>query len=393
MVAELGVAFLAGLVSCASACVLPLMPAFVAYLGGIAAPTVPGRAGGRRLAVLGSGALFVAGFGTAFIALGTGAGLVGAGLAGYRSVLNTASGFVLVGLGAALLAGVPLLKREWRFHIAHRLPRTPLASYVIGLAFAAGWTPCVGPILAAILVVAANSATAARGAALLAAYSAGLGLPFLATAAFVGPMTALLARVRGAYRALNAVAAVFLIAMGVLTLSDRLTVLNGFFPTLAAQPASLSAPATGVQSTNRLIGQTVPDVTVVAMSGHRSGLRELRGRPVVINFWATWCVPCRQELPLFAAAAQAHQGQGLAVVPIDYQESSEAVRGFWREMGLDLTPYLDTDGRAARAFGIGLQETGLPVTVMIDRRGTVRSVLPGQVDPGLFSARLDQILR
>ncbi len=393
MVAELGVALLAGLVSCASACVLPLMPAFVAYLGGIAAPVVPGRAGERRLAVLGSGALFVAGFGTAFIALGTGAGLVGAGLAGYRSVLNTASGFVLVGLGAALLAGVPLLKREWRFHIAHRLPRTPLASYVIGLAFAAGWTPCVGPILAAILVEAANTATAARGAALLAAYSAGLGLPFLATAAFVGPMTALLARVRGAYPALNAVAAVFLIAMGALTLSDRLTVLNGFFPTLAAQPASLSAPATSVQSTNRLIGQAVPDVTVVAMSGHRSGLRELRGRPVVINFWATWCVPCRQELPLFAAAAQAHQGQGLAVVPIDYQESSEAVKGFWREMGLDLTPYLDTDGRAARAFGIGLQETGLPVTVLIDRRGTVRSVLPGQVEPGLFSTRLDQILQ
>lgn len=393
MVAELGVAFLAGLVSCASACVLPLMPAFVAYLGGIAAPTVPGRAGGRRLAVLGSGALFVAGFGTAFIALGTGAGLVGAGLAGYRSVLNAASGFVLVGVGAALLAGVPLLKREWRFHIAHRLPRTPLASYVIGLAFAAGWTPCVGPILAAILVEAANTATAARGAALLAVYSAGLGLPFLATAAFVGPMTALLARVRGAYPALNAVAAVFLIAMGALTLSDRLTVLNGFFPTLAAQPASLSAPATSVKSTNRLIGQAVPDVTVVAMSGHRSGLRELRGRPVVISFWATWCVPCRQELPLFAAAAQAHQGQGLAVVPIDYQESSEAVKGFWREMGLDLTPYLDTDGRAARAFGIGLQETGLPVTVLIDRRGTVRSVLPGQVDPGQFSTRLDQILQ
>src|SRR5215470_12046597 len=188
MDADLGVAFLAGLLSCASACVLPLVPAFVAYLGGVAAPS--GSA--RRLTALAGAGLFVAGFATVFVALGAGAALLGAGVSAYRPVLVTASGVALVALGAALVAGVPWLARERRFQVAHRLPRTPLAAYVVGLAFAAGWTPCVGPILAAILVMAGDTATAARGAALLAAYSAGLGLPFLATAAFVGPATALL---------------------------------------------------------------------------------------------------------------------------------------------------------------------------------------------------------
>jgi cytochrome c-type biogenesis protein len=384
MIANLGIAFVAGLLSCASACVLPLLPAYLAYVGGL------GQAGGGRLAVLGGAGLFVAGFGTAFVALGAGAALVGAGLAGYRSALVIVSGVVLVVLGAALLVSVPLLAREWRFHVAHRLPRSPFASYVVGVAFAVGWTPCVGPVLAAILVLAADTTSAGRGAALLAAYSAGLGLPFLATAAFVAPTTKLLGRVRGAYPALNAAAALLLVGMGALTLTGRLTAVNGLFPDLAASalPARLSAGA----ATQPASGHAAPAVTVSDVAGHRLSLRQLRGRPVVVNFWATWCVPCRQELPLFAAAAQAHQAQGLAVVPIDYEESPGAVTQFWRGLGLDLTPYLDPDGAAARAFGVGLQVTGLPATIMVDRRGVTMSVIPGQVDPTVFASRLGAIL-
>lgn len=393
MVADLGVAFLAGLLSCASACVLPLVPAFVAYLGGVAVPPGPARRG-RRLAALAGAGLFVAGFATVLVALGTGAALLGASLAAYRSALVIASGVALVALGAALAAGVPWLARERRFQVAHRLPRTPLAAYVVGLAFAAGWTPCVGPILAAILLLAGDTATAARGAALLAAYSAGLGLPFLAAAAFVAPAAALLRRVRGAYRALNVAAAVLLMAMGALTLTGRLTVLNGLVPdlALAARPASLSEATPARPAAGALPGRPAPALRVAGVAGGHLDLRDLRGRPVVVNFWATWCVPCRQELPLFAGSARAHEPRGLAVVPVDYEESPDAVNRFWRDLGLDLTPYLDPDGAAARAFGVGLQETGLPVTVLVDRRGVVRSVLLGEVEPAAFAARLGEIL-
>ena len=393
MIPDLGVAFLAGLLSCASACVLPLLPVVMAYLGGLSSPETAGRRR-RPAAPLGGAALFVAGFATAFVGLGAGAAVIGASLAAYRPALVAVSGVVLVGLGAALLAGVPWLARERRFDVAHRLPRTPLSAYAVGLAFAAGWTPCVGPILAAILVLAANTGTAARGAALLAAYSAGLGLPFLVTGAFVGPVTAVLRRVRGASPALNAAAAVLLIAMGALTLTNRLTTLNGVFPDLApsAQATRLTEAPPGTLPASALAGRPVPAVTLADPAGHHLGLRALRGRPVVVTFWATWCVPCRQELPLFAAAAQAHRAQGLAVVPVDYQESPDAVERFWRDLGLDLTPYLDPDGTASRAFGVGLQVTGLPMTVLVDRHGVVRFVLPGQVDPRLFAGRLDQVL-
>jgi cytochrome c-type biogenesis protein len=394
MASDLGVAFLAGLLSCASACVLPLVPIFVAYLGGVSVSG--GRVGPRRrLGVVGNAGLFVAGFGTAFTLLGAAAGLLGGGLElSYRPTLVTASGALLVLLGVALLVGGPWLRWERRLQVAHRLPRTPAASYAVGLAFAVGWTPCVGPILAAILVEAAQQSTAARGALLLAAYSAGLGLPFLATAAFIAPVSGLLARLRGGHAVVTTLAAALLIALGVLTLTNRLTAVNGLFPTIGPAPAGqLSAAAPAGRGATTLVGRPAPAATVTSVDGTRLALRQVRGAPVVVTFFATWCLPCRDELPLFAAAARDHRDQRLVVVAVDYEESAGAVRGFWRDLGLDLTPYLDPDGSVAHRFGVGLQETGLPFTVLVDRSGTVRSILPGQLGAAQLDSQLNGVLR
>src|SRR2546423_4944657 len=233
MILDLALAFLAGLLSFASTCVLPLVPAYVTYMGAATAGTDATRR--QQVKVLGNAALFVAGFATAFVALGASFGLIGADLKAYRPLLFQIAGaaLVLIGIALLVLGRIPGLMGEKRFDVAHRLPRAPWASYVIGLAFAIGWTPCVGPILAAILLRAGSSGTAAQGALLLASYSAGLGLPFLIAAGMSGMLTRLLSRVRGAYAALNAVAAIFLIGMGLLIFSNRLTVFNDFFPVVA----------------------------------------------------------------------------------------------------------------------------------------------------------------
>ena len=393
MLHDLGLAFAAGLVSCASACVLPLLPVFVVYMGGAA----PDREVWRlrdRLKVARNSVAFVAGFSTAFVGLGAGAGLVGAGFTAYKQPLLIGSGVLLVAVGIALLGGIPWLMQERRLQVAHRLPHTPWAAYLIGLAFAVGWTPCVGPILAAVLIEAANSATAARGALLLSAYSAGLGLPFVAAGLFLGPMTALVGKVRGLYPVINGVAAVFLIALGVLTLTNRLTVLNTYFPNLLQFEVGgqLSVPMAGPGSPNALVGKAPPAVTVTALDGHRVSIASLRGNPVIVTFWATWCVPCRTELPMFAAAYKAHRAEGLRIIAIDYEESPDAVGRFWKDLGLEPAPYLDADGSTARRFGVGLQETGLPVTLFVGREGNVITVLPGEIDSEAFTAELDRLL-
>ena len=398
MIVDLALAFLAGLLSFASTCVLPLVPAYVTYMGAAAAGTTMTLR--QQLQVLGNAALFVAGFASAFVALGASFGLIGADLKAYRPLLLQVSGVALVLIGTALLAfgRIPGLMGEKRFDIAHRLPRAPWASYVIGLAFAIGWTPCVGPILAAILLRAGSSGTAASGAVLLAFYSAGLGLPFLIAAGLSGMVTRGLARVRGAYGVLNAVAAAFLIGMGVLIFSNRLTLFNDYFPVVAVttpwdshfQSDEGTLPTTHgpVQ-----VGKPAPAFTLTDIDGHRVSLSQLKGKPVLISFWATWCVPCREELPLIRDEYLAHRAQGLEVVAIDWgDESADTVRRFWTSLKLQPAPFLDPDGRAATAYGVTLSSTGLPVSVLVARDGTVSSYEPFPLSKEFLDPALAKIL-
>jgi cytochrome c-type biogenesis protein len=375
---DLALAFAAGLLSCASACVLPLLPAYIGYLGGIGVDPSVRSGSAQSFRVVGRAFIFVAGFGTAFVAMGALAGLAGAGVLAYRPLLGRVAGVVLVVMGVALLGGVPWMLHERRLQLAHRLPRTPLAAYVIGLAFAVGWTPCVGPILAAVLLAAANRATAAQGALLLAAYALGMGLPFLAAAAFLSPVTRVVRRIRGAYPVLNGAAAVLLIAMGLLTVTDRLTLLNPYLPGFTAATTSLGRLSTAGPDAS--VNRPEPAVTVRDVNGKPLNISSLRGRPVVVNFWATWCEPCRAELPLLSDAAQRHSVQGVSLVAIDYEESPEAVKQFWTNLGMTGVPYLDPGGDAAGRFGVGLHSGGLPVTVFIDRKGMVKSYVLGQLD-------------
>jgi cytochrome c-type biogenesis protein len=191
-------ALLAGLVSFLSPCVLPLVPPYLVYLAGAsferladaeAEPAV------RRETVIAS-LLFVAGFSTVFVALGASASLIGGLLRAYSGELSIIAGIVIIVMGLHFLGLTPIafLHREKRMEIVK--PVGLWGAYVMGLAFAFGWTPCIGPILATILAIAATEATVAKGAGLLAVYSLGLGIPFVLAAFAVEPFAAFLMRFR-----------------------------------------------------------------------------------------------------------------------------------------------------------------------------------------------------
>jgi cytochrome c-type biogenesis protein len=191
-------ALLAGLVSFLSPCVLPLVPPYLVYLAGTslerladaeAEPRV------RREAVL-AAFLFVCGFSTVFVALGASASVIGAVIRAYSVELSIVAGIAIIGMGLHFLGvfRIGVLLREKRMEMVK--PVGLWGAYVMGLAFAFGWTPCIGPILAAILAVAASEQTVARGVSLLAVYSVGLGIPFMLAAFAVEPFAAFLARFR-----------------------------------------------------------------------------------------------------------------------------------------------------------------------------------------------------
>ncbi|MBH5367535.1 cytochrome c biogenesis protein CcdA [Bradyrhizobium yuanmingense] len=192
-------ALIAGLVSFLSPCVLPLVPPYLVYLTGATIEHVESDepVAASKRAIMMSALLFVLGFSTIFVALGASASLIGGLIRAWSAELSILAGIVIIIMGLHFLGltRIGFLMREGRLPIPK--PVGLWGAYIMGLAFAFGWTPCIGPILAAILSVAAAEATVTRGAGLLAVYSAGLGIPFLIAALMIEQFSALFARMKG----------------------------------------------------------------------------------------------------------------------------------------------------------------------------------------------------
>ncbi|MDA8260449.1 MAG: cytochrome c biogenesis protein CcdA [Betaproteobacteria bacterium] len=218
-------AFGAGIISFLSPCVLPLVPGYISYVAGDTlshAHHPDDRA--QRLSVLGLSFCFVAGFSTVFIALGAGATALGQLLLRYRYEANIVGGVIVIifGLFMVGMLKLPWLQRDLRIHANIKGAR-PLGAYLIGLAFAFGWTPCIGPVLGVILTVSAVAATVSSGVALLGAYSLGLGIPFVATAVFAGALLKWLKSMRRIGRWLQIGAGAGMVFMGFAMITGMLS--------------------------------------------------------------------------------------------------------------------------------------------------------------------------
>jgi Cytochrome c biogenesis protein len=208
-------AALGGLISFLSPCVLPLVPPYLSFLAGTTFDQLnEGDGAVRRRAML-AALLFVAGFSTVFVLLGATASALGQAVRQYLDVLSTLAGIAIIAMGLHFLGlfRIGLFYREARFSVNR--PMGLWGAYVMGLAFAFGWTPCIGPVLAAILAVAGSEASVSRGALLLAAYSAGLGIPFLLAAFAMKPFVAFMKRMRSHFSVVEKVMGVLMVLTGI----------------------------------------------------------------------------------------------------------------------------------------------------------------------------------
>ena len=221
-------ALIAGLVSFLSPCVLPLVPPYLIFLAGTSLERFADQEPEprvRRETVL-AAALFVAGFATVFVALGASASVIGSLIRAYSEPLSIVAGVIIVVMGMHFLGLTPIawLHHQKRLDVAK--PVGLWGAYVIGLAFAFGWTPCIGPILAAILAVAASEQTVARGALLLAVYSLGLGIPFIVAAFAIEPFAAFLARFKKYLRRVEQAMGALLVLTGIAFLTGSISQLS-----------------------------------------------------------------------------------------------------------------------------------------------------------------------
>jgi cytochrome c-type biogenesis protein len=446
-------AFLAGLISFLSPCVLPLVPGYVSMISGAGLDELQAVDGQLKRRVLINSIAFILGFSVVFIALGAAATEIGQALGHYRSILAREAGVVIIlfGLHMTGLVTIKALYSDVRMHSV-KGDSTLWGSFAIGFAFAFGWTPCVGPILSVILGFASAEGSALKGIALLATYSLGLAVPFLVTSLGIGEFLKFYSRFRRHMHVVEVFSGVVLITLGELLVLDRFTLISNWLSSLSrfeiwlesivthssaiavavailaiavisyvvyrstrgtspvkqetsqpeiggaeAQPQRLAPPASnrnplalvvaavivsgmlyfGFHMARRTEAATAPgtpqiriapDFNLVSLEGKNIRLSDYRGKAVLLNFWATWCGPCKIEMPWFVELQNEYGAQGLQIVGVAMDDSSkEDIAKFVKDMGVNY-PVLIGKEEVGDAYG-GVP--ALPESFFISRDGKI----------------------
>ena len=232
MATDLVLAFAAGSLSFFAPCVVPLLPAYVGYLSGAALPEIRANPAAFQGRVIRGGLLYVAGFGLVFIALGVLAGFAGRGLKGDEVWLQRVGGVVVIAMGLVLAEVLPgnITQRTFNAINLKNAGRAfgPAAPFVLGIVFGTAWSPCVGPVLASILILAANTHRALEGGILLAAYTVGLGLPFVLASLLIASFPELAKKMGRAAAVTSRIAGGLLVILGVLLVAGLYTQLAGY---------------------------------------------------------------------------------------------------------------------------------------------------------------------
>ena len=399
--------FLQGALSFFSPCVLPLVPLYVSYLAGGAA--VVGEDGVRRYPrgkIFLNTLFFVVGISFAFFLLGLGLTALGEFFHNYQVWFARASGVIILLFGLYQLGlgkRTMLLEQEHRlpFHL-NKLAMNPAVALVMGFTFSFAWTPCVGPTLSSVLLMASSAESSAAGFLLIGVYTLGFVLPFLAVGLFTGTVLDFFKSHQNVVRYTVKIGAVLLIVMGILTLTGAT---GGISADLAAsgttavqeEPAAeQEAPSGSAQEESGEIPEIpAPDFTLTDQFGETHTLSDYRGQTVFLNFWATWCGPCKMEMPDIQALYEdwdENAGDlvvlGVAGPNIGQEGSAEDIAAFLEENGYTYPVVMDDTGALFYQYGI----SAYPTTFMIDPEGNVFGYVQGAVSREIMDDIIQQTM-
>jgi cytochrome c-type biogenesis protein len=389
-------ALIAGLASFLSPCVLPLVPVYVSLISGASVKELQNTETASRLrwVVFTNSVTFVIGFSIVFMSLGVAAGLLGTRLSSSLPLITRAAGVLVIvfGLHMAGVLKIPFLYQDTRSQAS--TGKGPIGSFLMGLAFAAGWSPCVGPILAGILVLAANKQTVLQATGLLGLYSIGLAIPFLLTALAISQFLQFLNKFKRHLHKVEVTAGVLLVGIGLLIVTNNFTLLNRVIPDLTKwlpEPTVSSPPvsAKAVDPAKVLpVIADAPEQTYTDLEGKPINLSSLKGKVVALDFWATWCVPCREEVPIFNEMSSKYKDRGLTVLAVAVDSGDDAIKKFMKDYSIQYQVAVGTteQGSAFDPF------PGLPKTILIDKQGRVRAKHLGFTPKEEFDYEIEKLV-
>lgn len=382
--------FFQGLLSFFSPCVLPLIPIYIGYLsGGTGQIGEDGRIHFKRSKVLFHTVFFVLGVSFAFFLLGLGFSAMGNFLKENQIWFARIGGVIVILFG---LYQMGFLGKSYFLGKERRLPfkmdllaMSPVTALVMGFTFSFAWTPCVGPALASVLLMTASAATKVTGFLYIAVYTAGFVLPFLAVGLFT---TTLLEFFKSHMKVVHytvKIGGILMIFMGILMLTGKMNAVSGALSSTETQEEATETESESEEEEEAAEEvKTIPaiDFTLKDQYGNTHTLSDYKGKTVFLNFWATWCSPCRAEMPDIQKLYEEFQQEeedivilGVAAPNLGREKSEEGIKGFLEENGYTYPVVMDTDAEAFQAYGIN----SFPTTFMIDKDGNVFGYIPGQL--------------
>ncbi|OUN24015.1 cytochrome C biogenesis protein [Flavonifractor sp. An82] len=407
--------FLQGLLSFFSPCVLPLVPLYVGYLAG-GARTVDEKGNIRypRGKVLINTLFFVVGISFAFFVLGLGFTAAGRFFSGHQTLFARISGIIMILFGVyqfGFFGKAAALETEHR--LPFRLERwsmNPLVALVLGFTFSFAWTPCVGPTLGGVLLMASSAASAAKGFLLIAVYTAGFVIPFLAVGVFTGTVLNFFKTHQKVVKYTGKVGAALLILMGIMTLTGFMNGITGYLSgvgggsagaetpnqseSVTPSPEASESPSPEPSASQQPQTVAAPDFTLTDQYGNTHTLSDYKGKTVFLNFWATWCGPCKSEMPDVQALYEAYdENAGDLVVlgvanPGVQDVSQDEVEQFLTDHGYTFPVLMDTTGQVFAWYGI----SAFPTTFMIDANGNVYGYVPGAMSASIMESVVQQTM-
>ena len=448
--------FIQGLLSFFSPCVLPLVPLYIGYLaGGTRTVDEEGRVRYSRKKVMTNTLFFVIGVSFAFFLLGFGFTAAGRFFGSNRTLFARIGGIIVVLFGLFQLGvfGSSVLGQEHRLPFRlNQLAMNPILALVLGFTFSFAWTPCVGPALASVLLMASSATSQGTGFLLIGVYTLGFVIPFLAVGLFTGSVLDFFKKHQNVVKYTTKAGGVLMIAMGVMMFTGWMNGITGYLSSFGvggqtvtesqapsgggdgtpdsretAPQTETQSPADNGQNSDQSAGQSgdngqnsesaaagetesslpdtsdrveAPDFTLVDQYGEEHKLSDYKGKVVFLNFWATWCPPCREEMPDIEALYKEYgeNSEDLVILsvanpktkdnPNNNDKTIEEVTKFMEDNGYSYPALMDTTGDVLLQYYI----TAFPTTFMIDREGRVIGYASGALTKDIMKNIITQAL-
>lgn len=398
--------FLQGLLSFFSPCVLPLIPLYISYLsGGTQTVGKDGKIYFKRRKVMLNTLCFVIGISFAFFLLGLGVSAIGTFFQSNQLLFARIGGILVVLFGLyqlGVLGTSRILGQERRLPFKlDVLAMSPITALIMGFTFSFAWTPCVGPALTSVLLMAASASTKLWGFLLIGVYTIGFVLPFLAVGLFTTKLLEFFKAHVKVVRYTAKIGGVLMIFMGILMFTGKMNAVTGYLSSGA--PVTVeeqkeneeTADAEEKQETESGLTPAI-DFILTDQYGNTHKLSDYKGKTVFLNFWATWCSPCRAEMPdiqkLYESAETEGEDAlvvlGVAAPNLGNEKSEEEIKAFLEENGYTYPVLMDTTGEVFMSYGVN----AFPTTFMITRDGEVFGYASGQLNEATMKSIVEQTM-